>query len=332
MSGLSIIVARRIAVAAVTVALSGAASLAWAAGVTYPASRSLGDIAAWLQRDTPLQPGQIVDISPQAVTGITAASPMGQTRGFLASISSEAMDPAMLTRDGIASWSIPVEVDCDKRVVRLGTMTGYRSRDLVSEPRTVREADTDWVNPSPSAPLGSVIRALCDRDFRRPLAGKFKVAAKGPAPKPGPPPIVEVRPRRLAEASTVPPDPAAPTAPPKRTPKPPVSIPIPGVTPALEIKSADLKPGVKLKPLAGGGPVAVQIGASPSLPDTQTLLARFKKKFGAELGGLKADVATVQADGKTVNRALISGFANSSKANAFCKTLADAGQACFIRR
>ena len=332
MSGQPIIVARRIAAAAVAVALSGVASMACAAGVTYPASRSLADIAAWLQRDTPLQPGQIVDISPQAVTGITAASPMGQTRGFLASISSEAMDPAMLTRDGIASWSIPVEVDCDRRVVRLGTMTGYRSRDLVSEPRTVREADADWVNPSPSAPLGSVIRALCDRDFRRPLAGKFKTAAKGPPPKPGPPPIVEVRPRRLAEASTAPPDPAAPTAPPKRTPKPPVSIPIPGVTPAPEIKTAGSKAGVKPKPLAGGGPLAVQIGASPSLPDTQTLLTRFKKKFGAELGGLKADVATVQVDGKTVNRALISGFANSGEANAFCKTLADAGQACFIRR
>lgn len=351
MSGpLTPITVRRLALAFAATAVAGLASAAWAADVSYPASRSLGDIAAWLQRDTPLLPGQIVDISPQAVTGITAASPMGQTRGFLASISSEAVDPQMLAHDGIASWSIPVEVDCDRRVVRLGTMTGYRSRDLVSEPRTVREADADWVNPSPSAPLGSVIRALCDRDFRRPLAGKFKVA-KGPESKPGPPPIIEVRPRKAAPVANAPtanaPTANAPAASPARTPKPPMSIPIPGVAASGEVKTAeaktptaktpdaktpDTKSGAKLKPLAGGGPVALQIGASPSLTDTQGLIARFKKKFGAELGGLKTDVATVQVDGKTVNRALISGFANSGEANAFCKTLTDAGQACFIRR
>jgi hypothetical protein len=76
----------------------------------------------------------------------------------------------------------------------------------------------------------------------------------------------------------------------------------------------------------------VQIGASPSLPDIQGLLARFKKKYSRELGGLSTSVATVQVDGKTVNRALVAGFASAAQANAFCKTLSAAGQACFIRR
>lgn len=52
---------------------------------------------------------------------------------------------------------------------------------------------------------------------------------------------------------------------------------------------------MKLKPLAGGGAVAVQIG-------------------------------------RTQNRARTSGFADIGEANAFCKTLSDAGQAWFIRR
>ena len=308
------------------------------AAVSYPPSRALPDLAAWLQRDTPLAPNQIVDISPAALTAITSASPMGETRGFLANVSSEAVDPEVLAHEGIASWSIPVEVDCDRRQVRLGAMTGYQSRDLRTDPRLVRDADTTWVNPIRTAPLGAVIRALCDRDFRRPLAGHFKVAAKGPEAKPGPPPIIEVRPKKVASSvKKAEPDTKLAAAP-ARAPKPPMSIPIPGVTPAPDStpsdnnRLADAKPALRLKPLAGGGPVAVQIGASPSLPDTQGLLAHFKKKFGAELGGLKADVATVQVDGKTVNRALIAGFANSAEANAFCKTLADAGQACFIRR
>src|SRR5213078_2003479 len=125
MSGkLNKIAQRRLAGLGLALALTGPA-LGQAGPISYPPSRSLSDVAAWLQRDTPLAPSQIVDVSPQAVTAVTSASPMGETRGFLANISSEAMDPEMLAHDGIASWSIPVEIDCDKRSVRLGTMTGY---------------------------------------------------------------------------------------------------------------------------------------------------------------------------------------------------------------
>jgi hypothetical protein len=75
----------------------------------------------------------------------------------------------------------------------------------------------------------------------------------------------------------------------------------------------------------------VQIGASPSLADIQGLVTRFKKKFGADLGGLKVDVITVQVEGKTVNRALVSGFASTGEAGGFCRMLANGGQACFVR-
>jgi cell division septation protein DedD len=286
--------------------------------ITYPPSRSLSDLAAWLQRDTPLAPSQIVDVSPQALTAVTSASPMGETRGFLANISSEAVDPEMLAHDGIASWSIPVEIDCDKRSVRLGTMTGYRSRDLKTDPRIVREADTGWVTPTPTAPLGSVIRALCDRDFRRPLMGRIKASA--PAPEPARP----ARPALVAKA-----DPPPPALRPALHPNPPP-------TPAESAKAKPAKPPAPAAPSApasaAGGAIAVQVGASPSLPDIQGLLARFKKKFSGELGGLSTSVATVQVDGKTVNRALVAGFASAAQANAFCKTLSAAGQACFIRR
>jgi hypothetical protein len=279
-------------------------ALSQTAPITYPPSRALSDVAAWLQRDTPLTPHQIVDVSPQAVTAVTSASPMGERRGFLANISSEAVDPQMLANDGIASWSIPVEVDCEKRAVRLGTMTGYRSRDLKTDPRIVREADSAWVTPTASAPLGSVMRALCDRDFRRPLTGRLKAAAPAPEPKPAKPAVV-------AKADPAAPQPAAPA----------------------EIAKARPRPAAPSPPApAGGGAFAVQVGASPSLPDIQGLLARFKKAFAGKLGGLSTGVATVQVDGKTVNRALVSGFASAAEAKAFCKALAAADQACFIRR
>ncbi len=320
MSGyLSKIAKRRLAglgLAAVVAATAAPAS-SQTAPITYPPSRSLSDVAAWLQRDTPLAPSQIVDVSPQAVTAVTSASPMGETRGFLANISSEAVDPQMLAHDGIASWSIPVEVDCEKHAVRLGVMTGYRSRDLRSDARIVREADTRWVTPNATAPLGSVVRALCDRDFHRPLMGHAKLGARTPEPAKAPKPAA-AKAAALAKADAPPPA--------LRPALRPVA------TPPAAVASAKLKPAGLAVPATGGGGLAVQIGASPSLADIQGLLARFKKKFASDLGGLSASVATVQVDGKTVNRALVSGFGSAAEANAFCKTLSAAGQACFIRR
>jgi len=301
-------------------AAASPSAVAQSAPISYPPSRALGDIGAWLQRETPLAPGQVVDISPSAVTAVTEAKPTGQPRGFLASISSEALDPQILSHEGIASWSIPVEIDCDKRSVRLGVMTGFTGRDLRNDPKTVREADANWVTPTANAPLGSVIRALCDRDFHRPLMGKLKTAAgetpdvvaKADAPEP-----------RRREPRT--PEPKAPRATPALRPT------LPPAEPRTAEASAP-KAAPATKPPAGGGSVAVQIGASPSKPDIEGLLARFKTKFAGEMGGLTEHVATVEVDGKTVNRALISGFATNAEANAFCKKLSAQGQACFIRR
>ncbi|WP_372785647.1 SPOR domain-containing protein [Phenylobacterium sp.] len=281
---------------AAALALSATVAPAAAEGsaINYPPSRSLADVAAWLQRDTPISPAQVVDISPSAVAAVVAVTPTGEPRGFLATIDYEAMNPEIESHDGIASWSIPVQVDCDRRAVRLGMMTGFRSRDLQSDPKVLRPADANFVTPTPSAPLGSVIRALCDRDFRRPLmGGRFRTASKAPD--------------KAAKSPVAPADAPAPAAAPK---------------PA--------KPVVKT---AGtGSAVSVQVGASSSLPDAQDLLARLRKKSPALLAGLTTDVATVEVEGKTVNRALISGFATAVEAAQLCEKLKAGGQACFVRR
>ena len=278
---------------AAALAISGVApAAAQTAAISYPPSRSLSDVATWLKRDTPLSPAQVVDISPSAVAAVTAVTPTADPRGFLATIDYEALNPEIESHDGIASWSIPVQVDCNRRAVRLGIMTGFRSRDLQTDPRVLRQADTAFVTPTPAAPLGSVIRALCDRNFRRPLlGGRIKTALKATDRPPGPP---------VAAAD------------------PPAAAP------------AAVKPASS--PVAGGSPVSVQIGASPSPADARNLLARLKKKSPALLVGLTTDVATVEVDGKTVNRALISGFGAPAEAAQLCEKLKAEGQACFVRR
>lgn len=292
--------------------------------VTYPRSRSLPDIAAWLASDTPLQTSQVVDVGPSAVTAVTSSTPTGSPRGFLANISAEALDPAIGRQEEIVSWTIPVDVDCEKRQVRLGDMTGYPARDLRNAPRIVRAADNVWVSPSATAPLGAVLRALCDRDFHRPFAGTMKAAARpAEAPKPakgartplgppGPPPVV------LTESPPTKPQPL--TAATTRTAK---ELPQPTATAAT-------KPPRQLA--HGASPYAVQVGASPSPDDAKGILARAQKKFSGALAGFKTEVQTAQVDGKTVYRAVISGFAGQADAITLCDQLKAAGQACFVRR
>jgi hypothetical protein len=287
----------------------GAAATAQAdpLNVTYPRTRAMPDVAGWLASDTPIQPGQVVDVGPSAVTAVTSSAPTGAPRGFLANIAAEALDPSIGKQEEIVSWTIPVEVDCEKRLVRLGDMTGYPARDLKSAPRVVRAADAAWVTPSPTAPLGAVMRALCDRDFRRPFAGT-KVAVKEPAkpakaarqPPPGPPPVV------LSES--------------------PPSGPQPLTTAAAKAAKA-LPTAAK-----GASPYAVQVGASPSEDDAKGILGKLQKKFPDVLTGFKAEVQTAQVDGKTVYRAVVTGFAGQGDASMLCDRLKAGGQACFVRR
>jgi cell division protein FtsN len=302
-------------------------------GVTYPKSRSLSDIAAWIVSDTPLQLPQIVDVGPSAVTAVTSAAPTGEPRGFLANIASEAIDPSIGKQEDILSWRIPVEIDCEHRAVRLGDMTGFPSRDLRSSPRVVRGADTQWVAPSPNAPLGAVMKAMCDRDFKRPFASGTKVASAPKArsePPPGPPPpVVALSPPTKGQpltsaiaANSAHPAKAAPQ-------KPNAEKSDAAKSDSAKSEAAGPAPAAFAH---GSSPYAVQVGASPSQDDAKGLVGRVQKKFGGELSGFKTEVVTATVDGKTVYRALISGFAGPKDANGLCEQLKAHGQACFVRK
>ncbi len=293
-------------VAALAVLATSFAAVAQTAPISYPPSRSMADVTAWIRSDTPLSPSQVVDVGISAVTAVTASTPIGDPRGFLATVSSESLDPGIEGAQGIASWSVPVQVDCDARKVKLGAMTGYPRRDLAKDGRTVRPADTDFITPTAGAPIDTVVRGLCDRDFRRPLL-PGRIVARPPEPAR---PVL----RQVAAVS------AKPTGPDLRstkTTKPPA-------------RSAQATSGPA--PTSGSALAAVQVGASPDLADARGLLARVQRRFTQDLRGRAGDVAAAQVDGRTVHRALITGFASAGDAIALCERLRAGGQACFVRR
>jgi hypothetical protein len=333
------IMIRPFSAAAALLAMAAATS-ASAQGVnaSYPKSRALPDVAAWIASDTPLQLSQVVDVGPAAITAVTSAAPTGDPRGFLANIASEAVDPAIGRQEEILSWKIPVEIDCDRRAVRLGDMTGFRSRDLKTGARVVRQGDADWVQPAGSAPLGAVLRAMCDRDFKRPFASSVSVAAGAPEktrpePPPGPPPqVVALKPPTKPQVLTA-----------AANPPPPVEVkaskPAPAETRfAAETKTlADPKPAARPKPASvalahGASPYAVQVGATPSQDDAKGLMAHVQKKFPGDVAGFKTDVVAASVDGKTVYRVLITGFGGAKDASGLCDRLKAGGQACFVRK
>lgn len=320
---------RRLAALGIAVVL-----VSWEAGpaagqtpITYPASLAPTDVAAWLRRDTPLPPGQVVDVAASAVTAIVSSEPTKDPRGFIAILHAEALDPGIQKEEGIASWSIPVELDCVKRKVRLGPMTGFPGRDIRSSPKPIRDPDTDWVTPSAKAPLDAVLKAMCDAPhFRRPLAdvklaalpvapASSKPAAQAPPPPPTPTPTPKAAPPARVEAPV-----KTPSVPPVRTPTPPAAA------------APELRGAVTRAPATGAASAAVQVGASPSQADIAALLTKVRRKFGANLNGLKTDVAAVTVDQKTIYRGLITGFHSEAEAGRLCDTLKAGGQACFIRR
>jgi hypothetical protein len=324
---------RPVVLLAAAALVAAAPAAAQSVGATYPKSRALGDVASWISTDTPLQLSQIVDVGPSAVTAITSVTPTGEPRGFIVSISSEATDPAIGKQEDILSWKIPVEVDCEHRTVRLGDMTGFPSRDLRSAPRVVRQADTQWVQPSSTAPLGAVLKAMCDRDFKRPFASASKVATAKPPPEPkaGPPPVVvalnpPTKPQPLSSAAAGSPPPA-PAASDKADAKTKLRGPV-----VAEAKAEPPAPKPARAVGHGSSPYAVQVGASPSQDDAKALIAHVEKKFSGEVSGFKTDVVAATVDGKMVYRALISGFAGPGDANALCSQLKAGGQACFVRK
>src|SRR5205823_3765789 len=138
------------------------------------------------------------------------------------------------------------------------------SRDLHTSPRVVRDADKTWVAPSAAAPLGAVQRALCDRDFKRPLiGGSFRTASAKPAKAPA----------KAPEPADAPAATAAEIAQPKATtPK------------AAPPKAAPPAPTLRAQAATGPTGLAVQVGASPSLPDAKGLMLKVVKKHAGELG------------------------------------------------
>lgn len=258
---------------------------------------------------------------------------------------------------GYRSMRSTVNVDCVRRrdlVVKMTVFSEPQAKGVAIN----RQVPGGWVQPSPDAYLGRVLRAVCGPaqqveaaptpEPAKPVkATPAKAVPSKPAAKPA-----KGAPAKVAELAPDPP-PAGPPVPAEEAPmrtavdarerptaQAPAAVPAPPVAPSVEAAS---RPALALRPLAPAavreatakpvlaakpktaGKVAVQIAAASSEPLAREALAKIKRKVTPPLSSA---VRSVVVDGKTFHRALVIGFQTRAEAQAFCDGLKGD---CFVR-
>ena len=303
------------AMGGVAALLAGAAP-AMAQTSSFPASLEREPLLVWLQRETDIQPAQVIAVTPQALTSILSTFPAGGGLGPRVVIRAEALSEEIRVRSGAMSWHVSLSADCEGRRVRLGETTGYPSRNLLGERKVLRPAETDWRTPEPGTALDHAWRVACEPGFAGPFQSAAVRVAQAESAGANPPRAV-TPPKAMAAIARPEPMPqprpaplvAAGSVPLIARPAPPVPVPI----------------QVAARPRASG--FAAQIGSGPSEVEAKRLFV----ELGPSVRGRPTWIETADVNGRTWRRAMVGGFADGPDAVRFCVSLRASGHACFVR-
>lgn len=161
-----------------------------------------------------------------------------------------------------------------------------------------------------------------------------------PLPEPGPepmttPPVATPTPKPPVATPTPKPPVATPTPKPPAatpTPKPPVVAAAPQPTPKPPVAKPPVAATPKpAPPAASGGGYVLQLGAFSSRERAMAGWADYQARYGA-LGGLAADVQSVQSGGKTLFRLRAASLSSEQAAAAKCAEVKSQGLACIVAK
>jgi len=203
-------------------------------------------------------------------------------------------------------------------------------------PQPVGEPVGELKAPPPAdSPAGSAEGGLRVYTEGESLSAEPKLAPppEQPLPRPTVPAPIPVAPVAPASAPVA----KAPAAPPAPTPaaKAPAATPAPKAAPApapvAAAPKAPATPAPAPKTAAPASASAVQIGAfsSPALADDGW--SRLARSLPGQMAGRSKRIEEIQSDGRTLYRALVTGFASRAEAIDFCAALQARGESCAVR-
>lgn len=294
------------------------ATAAFSQGPTaLPGSLDRAVLVNWLRANTDLDPTNVISVSPANIIGVMAVNRIepADRRLFRAQIRSEVISAQTIREAGNSSWAADVEVDCQSRKGKVNRILDFPMRNLRG---AAREAggSAEWVAPPAGTHLYTVVAAVCDAGFQRPLAPGQQMAALGSS-------------GGQAPVATAPRAPSQPPAQPSPGPAVAAGTPAVSRSPA-QTAPAPLAPRAPARP-AKRSSVAVQIAAADTEAKAAQALRSAMSAFAAPLDGTSMSTVRVEVGGKTVYRALLHGFASAGEAQAFCTAYKAAGRDCFLR-
>lgn len=286
------------------------APLAQSATPSFPHATDAESLAQWLLDDTNMLPDAVVSVGKTSIIGLAYTSPQSLGTGqFQVRLRSEVIDPVTSAEGGYLSWSADVDIDCVGRRSRATRIVNFSERNLRGSAHQGSESG-EWVTPARGTRLYSVISAVCDADFVRPLAGLPRGAATATRTPSSAAPEAQVSSPPTGE----PPADAPPKAPPSERPPTKPAPPKP--------------PTAKTSPKWEG---AAQIAASSSAEQARGSIAKVRRAFPQRTAGLSDSIEEARVAGRSVHRALLRGFASRAEAASLCAALSSRSLPCFLR-
>jgi hypothetical protein len=343
-------------------AAAAAPAAAQAPSEAFPSTLDESGLRAWLTSQTDMPPTAVVSIGSNSIIGLKSVvgDPAGPGR-YQIQIRAEVVNQRTAAQGGYLSWSADLAIDCAQRRTRALGITNYPMRNLKGEPRVVGGPAAEWVTPSVGTQLYSLLSAVCDLTFRRPL-GQQTASAAPAKPPPKPTVVAQTPPPKPVVTAQVPPPPAAPvminpppfpTAPVATAQASPPPAPSASSEPSrmqvavaappaqmIEPSPATAAPTFAPPPQPAPPPAppprrtvskaGVQVAASDSESEAKTLASK-ARRLVPNGGGLSATAVKANVNGRTVYRAMVSGFSSKGEAAAACQTMKSRGQDCLLR-
>lgn len=323
--------------------------------LVLPASLERQAIREWLLARTDLDPEAVISIAPSNILGLMAVQRKDEAGRTLyrAQIRAEVLNAQTIREAANASWAADVDVDCASRRGRVNRIIDFPLRNLQG-PRRQVNGSGEWVSPPSGTHLNTVVTAICDPTFKRPLAGMGTATKKpaGPAVAQGVSGPTAASPIAAGPGRTPqPPPPAMPASPQAqpsasapRASQGPVAPPASQATAGSEMARLGLRPPLGEAPasaLAQPAPVAqppgtnttvaVQAGAVATAAGAERLASELRGVLGSRLRGRTVRIVPVTVPAGTMHRVLIEGFATRAEAASLCQGLRASGRSCFLR-